>query len=124
MFHDSVGSIFKGATMEQGKNYLAAVMGVGMKCHWGWRRNDEGEKIEAGDFLKARGRSFQSGVVVGSRLSSGARPNSHRFMGGRLRRCGHLSLLMVSKGTGTIWVSECVCPVRNRIDGSPARTRS
>ena len=87
MFHDSVGNVFKGAVIEQGKNYLAAVMGAGMKCHWGLRRNDEDEKIQAEDFLKARERSFQSWIVVGSGLSSGAQPNSHQFIGGQLRRC-------------------------------------
>lgn len=92
MFHDSLGNIFKGAVMEQGKNYLAAVMGVGMKYHWGLRRNDEDEKIQAEDFLKVRGRSFQSWVVVGSRLSSGAQPSPHRFIRGQLRRFDNLSL--------------------------------
>ena len=92
MFHDSVGNVFKGAVIEQGKNYLAAVMGAGMKCHWGLRRNDEDEKIQAEDFLKARERSFQSWIVVGSGLSSGAQPNSHQFIGGQLKRCDKLSL--------------------------------
>lgn len=92
MFHDSVGNVFKGTVMEQEKNYLAAVMGVGMKCHWGLRRNDEDEKIQAEDFLKTRGRSFQSWVVVGSGLSSGAQPNSHWFIRSQLRKCDHLSL--------------------------------
>lgn len=96
-----------------------------MKCHWGLRRNDEEEKIQAEDFLKARGRSFQSWVVVGSGLSSGAQPNSHRFIRSQLRKCDHLSLPHGIQGhRNSGFLSACVCPVRNRIERSPVPTKS